>query len=147
MSYPISILSRPCIPFVIGYSVTHAQMVDLGTRLCTEEQQRKVPERPDVAKDEAVIRHQEPDGEIRYLWVKGVVPSFSGECPKVEVPPLDFSVYPTLEGLEDVRPRCIVWPNQLCVPDWFCPRLTSFVKFLAERREKKRAQLASASDI
>ncbi|KAJ7631727.1 hypothetical protein DFH06DRAFT_1337688 [Mycena polygramma] len=109
MSYPIKIYSRPCIPFAIGYSLSYAQMLEMAPRLCAAEEIARFPNEPDVNLNryfwkqkiqEVFLRHKEADGEVRYLWVKGVRPSFDGKSPKCSIPPVDLKAYPALAGLE-----------------------------------------------
>ncbi|KAJ7631720.1 hypothetical protein DFH06DRAFT_1337682 [Mycena polygramma] len=95
MSYPITICSRLCIPYTIGYSLSHAQMLELAPRLCSLEIVSRYPDAPDTAinhhlsdtkVDEVFLRHRE-DGELRYLWVKCVIPSFNGKKPLNAIDP------------------------------------------------------------
>ncbi|KAK7031424.1 hypothetical protein R3P38DRAFT_2923499 [Favolaschia claudopus] len=152
-SHPIIILSRLCVPFVIGYSLTQTQMETMRARLCTPEECLKFPKHPQVAlndyltekgKQEPIILHKSPDGETLYLWTKGILPSFSGERPKFQVPPLDLAKYPEFEGLGDVKPDCIEWPVYFDIPDWFYPRLTKYAKHWQARLREKQKRLANA---
>jgi hypothetical protein len=54
MSYPITILSWPCIPYVISYSLSYTQMLELVPRLCTSKQLALVPGHPEVALNQYV---------------------------------------------------------------------------------------------
>ncbi|KAJ7666262.1 hypothetical protein DFH06DRAFT_1323393 [Mycena polygramma] len=129
MSYPILIRSRPCVPYVLGYSLNQEQMHRLAKSLCTPEQLSRHPDYPEFA------LNKEADGGLYFLWVKGVIPSFNEQKPKIRVPPVDFNVYPELHGLgPEVKGRCIVWPHYFALPDWFRPRLTRY----ALKWEKKK---------
>ncbi|KAJ6479288.1 hypothetical protein C8R47DRAFT_1137688 [Mycena vitilis] len=145
-SYPIIIASRLCIPYTIGYSLSHRQMLELAPRLCPLELVSRYPDAPDTAinhhlldakAEKVFLRHQE-DGELRYLWVKGVVPSFNGKPPPYRILPVDYERDPALEGLGEVRGACVVWPEQLYIPEWFYHRLNSVVKHSIEKNKLKK---------
>ncbi|KAJ7707660.1 hypothetical protein B0H17DRAFT_1033474 [Mycena rosella] len=149
MSYPIHILSSPCVPYVIGYSLNYAQMLQLAPRLCTPEELNLVPDHPEVALNQhlvsgkiqqAFLPYKEADGLVYYLWIKGVLPSFSGKKPTFIIPPVDLKVYPDLAGLGHVKRRCIIWPIYLALPTWFYPRLTTFTQMQLEKQKKKQQQ-------
>ncbi|KAJ7139669.1 hypothetical protein C8R44DRAFT_975430 [Mycena epipterygia] len=149
MSYPIDILSSPCVPYVIGYSLNYSQMTQLVPKICTPDECRLVPDHPEVALNqhlvavktqEAFLPYKETDGLIYYLWIKGVLPSFSGNKPTFKIPPVDLEMYPDLAGLGHVKRRCIVWPIYLAVPMWFYPRLTAYTRMQMEKQKIKQQQ-------
>jgi hypothetical protein len=125
-SHPLNILSAPCTPFVIGYSLNRAQLIALAPRICSAEELSSVSASyPHVALNrhmkskklqEGFLPYKEADGLVYYLWFKGVVPSFTGNNPNAPVPPIDLDVYPSLRNLDalgHVKRRCIVWPKYL----------------------------------
>ncbi|KAJ7132265.1 hypothetical protein C8R44DRAFT_773584 [Mycena epipterygia] len=150
MSYPIDILSSPCVPYVIGYSLNYTQMVELAPRLCTPKELSLVPDHPEVALNQnmvanktqqAFLPYKEADGLVYYLWIQGVLPSFTGKKPTFFIPPVDLDRNPSLAGLGHVKRKCIIWPIYLAVPVWFYPRLTAYVRFHQERQKKKQQEL------
>ncbi|KAJ7666260.1 hypothetical protein DFH06DRAFT_270832 [Mycena polygramma] len=152
MSYPIYIRSRPCVPYVMGFSLSQEQMVELAKHLCTDEERSHLPDCPEVALNkylkakelqEGFLPYREPDGVLRFLWIKGVIPSFNGQKPKLRLPPVDYEEYPFLEGMGEISSQCIMWPRYVALPDWFLPRLYNFViKWETKRQQQREAEKA-----
>ncbi|KAF7374857.1 hypothetical protein MSAN_00371700 [Mycena sanguinolenta] len=147
MSYPITILGAPCIPYVIGYSLNYNQLCVAARVLCTTDQLNVAPDHPEFAmnlhltekgSEQLILRYKEGNGRYYYLWVKGVMPSFTGKKPAFRVPPVDYSRYPSLEGLGEVKPRCIQWPLRMAVPQWFPSRLESYTTLMLQKYDDER---------
>jgi hypothetical protein len=127
------ILSWPCIPYVIGYSLSYAQMLELAPRLCTPKQLALFPDHPQVAlnqymassnKREAFLPYNEADGFVFYLWIQGVLPSFNGKKPPIRVRPVNLERNPSLAGLRPAKGRGIKWPIYLAGTCTYTPTLS-----------------------
>lgn len=51
-------------------------------------------------------------GEDLFLWVQGVLPSFTGEPPKFDPPRLEHR-YPEMKSIGYVGVKCMKWPRYL----------------------------------
>ncbi|KAJ7222438.1 hypothetical protein GGX14DRAFT_663798 [Mycena pura] len=136
------------IPYVLGFYLTPIQMRTIAREWLDPD----VFEKCDTDRDYqcALVDYcdakqhkwtflpdkKEDSGELHYLWVIHVVPSWDGNNPKYPMPPKFSSQVQNKFGFENLLVCCMRWPRRLSPPMWLLSTMYKSIAYEKRRLER-----------